>query len=83
MFYQLAKNAEAQQELYEEINRVLPNKSEMTAKSLTNMPYLKATIKEVFRINPTIPGIVRITNTEHNLSGYEIPKDVSTRIYKS
>ncbi|KAG1714953.1 putative cytochrome P450 301a1, mitochondrial [Nymphon striatum] len=75
VFNELAKHQSVQQKLWEEINRILPNRKEFTSADLNNLPYLNATMKEVFRISPTIPGVVRVTQKEHFLCGYEIPKN--------
>lgn len=75
--YHLANNPDVQQRLHEEVREAMKGSQEITVKSLSRMPYLKACIKESFRLTPTIPGIVRVLPTDVCLSGYQIPKGLS------
>ncbi|KAJ0179197.1 hypothetical protein K1T71_004909 [Dendrolimus kikuchii] len=63
--YLLAKNPEKQEKLREE---VLSKKDKK--------PYLRACIKESFRVMPIVSGNIRLTTKEYNLLGYHIPKDI-------
>jgi cytochrome P450 len=49
--YCLAQNPEAQERLRQEVQSVVPQDQgdTITADNLTNMPYLKAVLKETFR----------------------------------
>ena len=72
----LARNPEAQEQLHEEIDRVFPNKSDITPEALTRLPYMKACIKESFRMFPTASQIARITEKDFILStGHTLPKN--------
>ncbi|CAG0880197.1 unnamed protein product [Darwinula stevensoni] len=75
LLYQLSKNQSVQEELYKEIRRVLQGQA-MTPESLADMHYLKACVKEVFRLMPTIPNLVRILPEDVNLKGYFIPAGI-------
>jgi cytochrome P450 len=75
--FKLSKSQTAQAKLYEEINRVLPNGHTPTSDHLSKMPYLKATINEVFRTNPVTPATVRQLSRPIVLGGYEIPAGVT------
>ncbi|XP_037952230.1 cytochrome P450 CYP12A2-like [Teleopsis dalmanni] len=71
----LAKNPEKQEKLREEILKILPEKcSDFTDSSLTNMPYLRACIKESLRLYPLIVGNARVPQKDVVLSGYQVPK---------
>jgi cytochrome P450 family 12 len=76
--YSLAKNPEKQEILRQEILKVLPTKdTKMDEKSLDNVPYLRAAIKESLRINPVFGANVRAAEYDLALSGYQVPKGVS------
>ncbi|CAG2103950.1 unnamed protein product [Medioppia subpectinata] len=72
--YHLANNPSIQQNLLREINAVTTDQNEITSQMLSQMPYLKACIKESFRLTSTVPGIVRVLPSDVILSGYHIPK---------
>ena len=85
--YHLASNPEAQEKLAEEIQTITANRSNnidggcddwITASDIASMSYLKACVKESFRLNCPVPGIMRVTSKPLVLSGYEIPENVST-----
>jgi cytochrome P450 len=78
LFYHLAKNIDVQQKLFNEVNSVMGDSNEMTADMLTKMPYLKACVKECFRLSCPVPGIMRILPKPTILSGYHIPAGVRT-----
>lgn len=73
--YHLARDAEAQNRLYNEIASVCPNKELPTAEHLTRMPYMKAVIKETLRMYPVVPGNGRLTvDSEVIVDNYWFPK---------
>lgn len=74
ILYNIARHADVQQRLYEEISEVMADDDVVQARHLNSMKYLKACVKETFRLMPTIPNIVRITTEELVLSSYLIPK---------
>lgn len=60
---------------------VLPDydSDEISAEKFANqLDYSKAVLKESFRLNPVSVGVGRIINTDLNLGGYNVPKDVKT-----
>lgn len=77
LLYHLARNPNVQQRLYEELSAVLGDGNAVTAEHLSQMPYLKACVKESFRLNSTVPGIMRILPKDVVLSGYHVPAGVS------
>lgn len=73
----LAKNPEKQEKLREEIMQILPTKdAPLTEKSMKNLPYLRASIKEALRVYPLIIGNARVPVNDVVLSGYQVPKGV-------
>lgn len=75
ILYCLAKNPEKQQKLRDEINQLLPNKTDdLTQENMRNMPYLRAVIKEGMRLYPPTAGNLRRADEDLVLSGYRIPK---------
>ena len=79
--YHISRHAEVQNRLYEESLTVMPNcDSPLLADSLkTGIPYLRAVLKEVFRLNPISVGVGRILTKDLILSGYHVPKQVNFR----
>ncbi|XP_052821947.1 cytochrome P450 27C1 isoform X1 [Octopus bimaculoides] len=71
--YLLASNPEVQEKLHDEISRTLQGQP-CQSSHLTNMPYLKAVLKESMRLYPVIPIGARITTEDIVLDGYHIPK---------
>ncbi|KAH9499079.1 hypothetical protein Btru_005649 [Bulinus truncatus] len=77
--YNLAKNPEKQEILRQEILENLGTSGPLTADALSKMTYLKAALKESFRLNyPTPSGVVRILQEDVTLGQYLVP--AGTRI---
>ncbi|XP_067000511.2 probable cytochrome P450 301a1, mitochondrial [Anabrus simplex] len=77
ILYQLATRPVEQEKMYEELVRVLPDPhTPLTAKHLDQMPYLRAFIKEVFRMYSTVIGNGRTLQNDMVICGYHIPKGV-------
>ncbi len=77
ILYCLAKNPEKQKLLREEILKVLPEKSStLTPESMQNLPYLRAVIKETFRMRPVVGGNATRLRNKTVMCGYEVPADV-------
>ncbi|CAL1535879.1 unnamed protein product [Lymnaea stagnalis] len=73
-FYNLAKNPDKQEILRKEILEVIGDNGPVTDHALAKMTYLKACLKESFRLNyPLITGTVRILPVDVVLSGYKVP----------
>lgn len=78
ILYQLATRPEEQEKLHAELVRVLPDpNTPLTAKHLEECHYLKAFIKEVFRVYSTVIGNGRTLQQDLDICGYHIPKGVS------
>ncbi|XP_078598371.1 putative cytochrome P450 49a1 [Branchiostoma floridae x Branchiostoma japonicum] len=69
----LAKNPEAQEKLYREIQEVVPAGQPIDDKVLNRMHYLRAVVKETFRVYPIFLSNVRTLDRDVVLSGYVVP----------
>ncbi|KAM4730871.1 sterol 26-hydroxylase, mitochondrial-like [Anableps anableps] len=73
--YQLSKNPEIQDRLYEEVSTLVPADRIPTAAEVTQMPFLRAVIKETLRMYPVVPMNARIiTEKPVSVGGYQFPK---------
>jgi len=73
--YNLACNAEKQQLLQKELDSFVPDGCTVTAEHLSTLKYLKACVKESFRLNfPVEGGAVRELEKDLVLSDYHVPK---------
>ncbi|KJH46837.1 unspecific monooxygenase [Dictyocaulus viviparus] len=82
--YNIASNPEAQEELRNEINDKFKTLKEIDSTVLDQLTYLRACIKETFRLFPIGTEISRITQKDLVLSGYRIPSgtaiDINTNV---
>ncbi|XP_050327103.1 probable cytochrome P450 301a1, mitochondrial [Bactrocera neohumeralis] len=77
ILYQLATRPAEQQKVREELKRILPEADdELSIPRLDQMHYLKAFIKEVFRMYSTVIGNGRTLQEDTVICGYRIPKGV-------
>ncbi|KAK7488462.1 hypothetical protein BaRGS_00020247 [Batillaria attramentaria] len=71
--YCLAKNPEVQERLRREVNDVLVPEGTITSETLADLPYVKAVLKETFRMYPITYATSRILPADLELAGYNIP----------
>lgn len=79
-------NPEVQEEVFREVSTALQSnrEKEITSDIFNNkLPYLKAVIKETFRLYPIGTEISRIIQSDHVLSNYHVPKGVNTGVISS
>lgn len=77
ILYQVATRPEEQQKIYEELKRVIPDENTpITIQLLDQCVYLKAFVKEVFRVYSTVIGNGRTLQEDTVISGYRIPKGI-------
>ncbi|XP_037050618.1 probable cytochrome P450 12b2, mitochondrial [Bradysia coprophila] len=75
LWYNLAKNQNAQDKLREEILTLLPDaNAPLTPDSLNSMPYMRACLKESLRVSPVPARNIRCIDRDIVLRGYQIPK---------
>ncbi|MEQ2295896.1 hypothetical protein AMECASPLE_019305 [Ameca splendens] len=76
--YQLSKNPEIQDRLYEEVSTLVPADRIPTAAEVTGMPFLRAVVKETLRMYPVVPMNARIiTEKPISVGGFQFPKNTS------
>lgn len=75
--YHLSKNPQIQDKIYEEAVKALPSNDDPITNNIMNseIPYLRAVLKESTRFNPISIGIGRLTNHDMVLGGYNVPKN--------
>ena len=73
VLYMMAKNPDKQDILRQEVLSVLGDTTLATPTTLTQMPYLKAWVRETLRLYPALFVIPRRTAEDIILSGYLIP----------
>ncbi|KAM6978247.1 cytochrome P450 [Tautogolabrus adspersus] len=73
--YHMAKEPEIQEKLYQEVIGVCPGDKVPVSDDISQMPYLKAIIKETLRLYPVVPGNARMCfENEIVVGGYVFPK---------
>uniref|UniRef100_M1BJH4 Cytochrome P450 71A4 n=1 Tax=Solanum tuberosum TaxID=4113 RepID=M1BJH4_SOLTU len=71
---ELLRHPRAMEKLQNEVRGLAQGKAEVTEDDLRNMQYLKAVIKETFKLHPPDPLLVpRETTEDIKLLGYHIP----------
>lgn len=79
LYYIATADPELQRRMFEEARGVLAKKDDpLAAEHLQNrIPFTRAILKEVFRLNPISVGVGRILTEDMVFSGYHVPKNVS------
>ncbi|CAH1797914.1 unnamed protein product [Owenia fusiformis] len=72
--YCISRHPEKQEKLYEEVKDLSGKSEPISAQTLTRLPYLKACVKEGFRLFPIAPDVTREPTKDTVISGYQIPK---------
>ena len=74
VIYYLARSPDKQDKLRQEIRQFLPHRTTpITPDVLTQMPYLKACVKEAMRLTPLAVGVGRVTTQDTVIRNYLIP----------
>lgn len=77
ILYQLATRPQEQEKIHKELKRLLPDRNApLSIALLDQMHYLKAFIREVFRMYSTVIGNGRTLQEDTVICGYQIPKGV-------
>lgn len=78
ILYQLATRPLEQEKIHQELKRLLPDRNTpLNIGLMDQMHYLKAFIREVFRMYSTVIGNGRTLQQDTVICGYRIPKGVS------
>lgn len=78
--YCLAVNKNVQEKAYKEVSSVLEKGEEITPNHLSQLPYIKAVVKETFRLYPNGTEIARLIKKDLVLSGYHVPAETAVNI---
>ncbi|XP_053401018.1 cytochrome P450 27C1-like [Mercenaria mercenaria] len=73
--YLLSRHPHALKSIQNELDNLDIPDTGITSEHLGRMPYLKATVKEVLRLFPTVPTNARVLNEDTTVAGYLIPKN--------
>ncbi|EHB07627.1 25-hydroxyvitamin D-1 alpha hydroxylase, mitochondrial [Heterocephalus glaber] len=73
--YELSRHPKVQVALHSEIIDTLGQDSCPQATALSQLPLLKAVIKEVLRLYPVVPGNSRVPDKDIHVGGYIIPRN--------
>ncbi|KAG5321542.1 CP301 protein, partial [Acromyrmex heyeri] len=77
ILYQLATRPEEQEKIHQELLQILPDPSvSLTTSHLDQAIYMKAFIREVFRVYSTVIGNGRTLQNDTIICGYKIPKGI-------
>ncbi|XP_026876608.2 cytochrome P450 27C1 [Electrophorus electricus] len=71
--YLLAKHPMVQEQIYEEVRRVLAGRVP-TADDIPQLPLIRGLVKETLRLYPVLPGNGRVTQDDIVVDDYFIPK---------
>ncbi len=72
----MSKNPEVQEQLYKEINTVLHLNQQITQDHISQLKYLKNSVKENLRCNMIVPANARILQEDLMIDDFLIPKGV-------
>ncbi|XP_045729039.1 25-hydroxyvitamin D-1 alpha hydroxylase, mitochondrial isoform X2 [Mirounga angustirostris] len=75
--YELSRHPEVQKALHSEITAALGpgSNAHPSAAALSQLPLLKAVVKEVLRLYPVVPGNSRVPDKDVRVGDYVIPKN--------
>lgn len=77
ILYQLATRPEEQEKIYQELSDIIPDPSApLTMHHLDKAIYMKAFIREVFRVYSTVIGNGRTLQNDTVICGYKVPRGV-------
>lgn len=77
LIYELGRNQQIQDEIYEEIKNICKKDEPLTEEILSKIPLLKASVKENLRLHGIVPGAGRKLKQDIVLNDYLIPKDTN------
>nr|CAG4640893.1 EOG090X06YP [Eulimnadia texana] len=75
LLYNMSKNPTVLEKVYEELDKVAPAGTPITASVVRHLPYLRACVTESFRLNPIAPNVARLTEQDMLFQNYHVPKN--------
>ncbi|KAL0739773.1 hypothetical protein Bca4012_081286 [Brassica carinata] len=78
---ELLRNPKTMEKAQAEIDRVIGQKGFVEESDISELPYLQAVVKEVFRLHPAAPLLVpRKAESDVEVLGYMVPKDTQVLV---
>ncbi|XP_073024831.1 cytochrome P450 76T24-like [Primulina eburnea] len=78
---ELLRHPDKMLKIKKELREVIGNNEQVAESDISRLPYLKAIVKETFRLHPTVPLLVPHKSTEDTeINGYTIPKNAKILI---
>ncbi|KAL0896345.1 hypothetical protein Bca101_080306 [Brassica carinata] len=78
---ELLRNPKTMEKAQAEIDRVIGQKGFVEESDISELPYLQAVVKEVFRLHPAAPLLVpRKVESDVEVLGYMVPKDTQVLV---
>ncbi|WCJ22108.1 Cytochrome P450 76T24 [Euphorbia peplus] len=78
---ELLRNPETMRKARAEIEKIISKDNMIKESDVAQLPYLRAIIKETFRLHPAVPLLVpRKAGTDVEIGGYTIPKDAQVMV---
>ncbi|XP_060070997.1 cytochrome P450 4F4-like [Ylistrum balloti] len=78
--YSLSKNPEEQEKVYEEVKRVLGDRTDVDWSDIKEFSQLTLFLKESMRMFSPVPSVGRITTKEIDLDGLKIPANIEVYV---
>ena len=73
--YEMSKHPEVQNNIYREITSNIGDDETLDNKIIQKAPYVRACLREIFRLHPLSPMLSRRTQSDLILSGYNVPRE--------
>ncbi|XP_027337402.1 geraniol 8-hydroxylase-like [Abrus precatorius] len=77
---ELLNNPEKMAKAKEELIRVLGKEGKPEELDISKLPYLKAIVKETFRLHPPVPFLHHKSKSEAEICGFRVPKDAQVLV---
>ncbi|KAL6196430.1 hypothetical protein ACLB2K_032045 [Fragaria x ananassa] len=78
---ELLRNPRVMEKLQNEVRGIVGNKEDITEDDLVGMHYMKAVIKETFRLHPPFPALIpRLARQDVKINGYNIKANTQVMV---
>lgn len=71
----LGNHENLQEKIFQEIQKVCGDSTDVTLDQLSQLKYLECFIKETLRLYPSVPIVARRFGADGEIGGYFVPKD--------